>query len=162
MKLRGNKRRLKQVLRDLDNEIPYTDLERWCDWGHEWFLMPCAYRFINTVNKNGRAKVAVIKKVLEVAEKFISLKPKNLEFCKVVAYIDEHDLFGSQICVYYKKESYESIVYKNLDTFKMVTPKIPLSKKYNFTTSLKGTCYVGYWGESVRDITITEWIYEEQ
>ena len=102
-KQRGQYRRLNTLLEYIDSFVPF---QRTND-GFEHFHVPSS-PFISSPKTYGKVKTAFCRKWLETTGKFIEQKPSELSFCKIVALIDESDLWKSQIIIFYSKDYYDS------------------------------------------------------
>lgn len=102
-KQRGQYRKLNTLLKNIDSFVPFQRTNE----GFEHFHVPSS-AFISSPKTYGKVKTAFCRKWLETTEKFIEQKPSELSFCKIVAVIDESDLWYSQIIIFYSKDYYDA------------------------------------------------------
>lgn len=107
-KERGQSRKLNKLLSYVEEITPYNNTVK----RFEHFHVPPS-PFISSPKTSGKNKTAFCKAWLEKTAKIIEQKPKSLPFCKVVALIDEYDLWASQIIVFYDEEYYNSFWERN-------------------------------------------------
>ena len=107
-KQRGQKRKLKALFDNIHLIVPFEDT----DVRYEHFHVPCG-QFISSPKTSAKVKTAFCKAWLQKTEEIIKQKPLDLPFCKVVAIIDEGDLWESQIVIFYDKNYYESFWTRN-------------------------------------------------
>jgi len=103
-KQRGQKRKLGALLKYIDEFEAYKNI----DEKYEHFHVPCSCDFINSKKTSSKVKTAFCKKWLKATERFIKRKPSKLPFCKVVSLISIHDLWGSQIKIFYDEDYYNT------------------------------------------------------
>ena len=102
-KQRGQKRKLNALLNNIEQVSPYKNTA--CQY--ECFRVP-SDQFISSPKTYGRIKTQFCRAWLDKTAEIVNQKPKHLSFCKVVAVIDEFDLWNSQIIVFYDKNYYDS------------------------------------------------------
>ena len=102
-KQRGQKRKLNALLRNIYQIQPFQNTD--CQYEH--FHVPCS-QFISSPKTYGRIKTQFCKAWLDKTAEIMEQKPDYLSFCKVVAVIDEFDLWESQIIIFYDKKYYNS------------------------------------------------------
>ena len=102
-KQRGQKRKLKALLNNIEQIFPYQNTQ--CQY--ECFRTP-SDQFISSPKTYGKIKTQFCRAWLDKTVEIIELKPNCLSFCKVVAVIDEFNLWNSQIIVFYDRNYYES------------------------------------------------------
>lgn len=102
-KQRGQKRKLKSLLNNINEICPFQNTG--CQYEH--FHVPSS-QFISSPKTRGKIKTAFCKAWLDKTAEIIEQKPCGLSFCKVIALIDESDLWESQIIIFYDKNYYES------------------------------------------------------
>ncbi|MDE5985621.1 MAG: DUF3916 domain-containing protein [Eubacterium sp.] len=155
-KQRGQQRKLKRMFGYIDDFTPFADIE--C--GYEHFHVPSS-QFIDSRQTSGKIKTAFCRKWLEAAGKFISQKPIDLQFCKVVAVIDTAGYWNSQIIIFYDEEYYKSF-------WQRTGPEqfwIPIEKSKSFckirniTTTLPEIGYVEKIAEDNNIIQSELWFY---
>jgi hypothetical protein len=105
-KQRGQKRKLKSLLKEIDEFSRYELI-----FGkYDEFRVPCRQDFIDSNKTNGKIKTAFCKKWLEVTEWFIKNKPKEIDFCKVVAIISVPDFWHSRITIFFDEDYYTGLI----------------------------------------------------
>lgn len=102
-KQRGQNRKLKVLLNNINQICPFQKTD--CQYEH--FHIPSS-QFISSPKTRGKIKTAFCKAWLDKTTEIIEQKPRDLHFCKVVALIDELDLWKSQIIIFYDKNYYTS------------------------------------------------------
>ena len=107
-KQRGQKRKVKALIDNIHLIVPFKDT----DVRYEHFHVPGG-QFISSPKTSAKVKTAFCKVWLQKTEEIIKQKPITLPFCKVVAIIDEGDLWESQIVIFYDKNYYESFWTRN-------------------------------------------------
>lgn len=106
--MRGQKRKLETLVRNIQLILPFEDT----DSRYEHFHVPSG-PFISSPKTSGKVKTAFCKVWLQKTEEILKQKPSDLPFCKVVAMIDERDLWESQIVVFYDENYYGSFWSRN-------------------------------------------------
>lgn len=101
-KQRGQHRKLNTLLKNIDSFTPFQNCTENC----EHFHVPSS-PFISGKKTSGKIKTEFCKKWLKTTEKFIIQKPPDLPFCKIIAVLDEFDLWNSQIIIFYNKDYYD-------------------------------------------------------
>ncbi len=141
-KLRGQGRKLNNLLFELDNIKPFQ--KQTVDF--ECFRIPCSMSFIESSKLSAKAKTKIIKKLVNMTENFISDKPKEVDFCKVVLLIDEYYLYSSQIIIFYNKIYYD--MFWKRDDVHQKWMKQDSQNSYllsrGIETILSETCYLEY------------------
>ena len=122
-KQRGQKRKLKSLCYHIDNFIAFQNTED----NFEHLHVPSS-TFIEHSKTSSNIKTLFCKKWLETTLKIISLKPKELLFCKIVAVISVPNYWDSQIIIFYDK-SYYDVFWDRNDDYQQW---IPLDKKQSF------------------------------
>ena len=137
-KQRGQRRKLKAMFGYIDKFVPFSDTEQ----KYEHFHVPSSH-FIESDRINGTVKTAFCRKWLETTEKFISQKPIEQDFCKIVAVLSVPNLWSSQIIIFYDESYYDSFwdrtYVKQLWT--LVEDERSFCKDRNIVTSLAERCY---------------------
>lgn len=102
-KQRGQKRKLKALHNNINQIQPFQNT----DYQYEHFHVPSG-QFISSPKTSGKIKTAFCKAWLDKTAEIIEQKPCGLSFCKVVAVIDEINLWNSQIIIFYDENYYNS------------------------------------------------------
>ena len=102
-KERGQSRKLKTLIDNMHLFVPFENT----DVRYDHFHVPSG-PFISSPKTSGKVKTAFCKAWIQKTEEFINQKPLDLTFCKVVAIIDEDDLWESQIVIFYDENYYKS------------------------------------------------------
>lgn len=110
-KIRGQRRKLNTLFKNIDRIIPFRNT----DSDYEHFHVPSSM-FIQSPKTAGRIKTAFCQKWLEKTLDIIRKKPENLPFCKVVALIDSPNYWSSQIIIFYS-QSYYNTFWDRDDSF---------------------------------------------
>lgn len=101
-KIRGQRRRLKKLLRDIDAWTPeWESAHR----KYEHFHALCG-AWLQSPRTAGRIKTAFCNAWLEKCRQLIETKPKDVPFCKVVAVIACPRFTESQIIIFYDEAYY--------------------------------------------------------
>lgn len=138
-KQRGQRRRFIALCRKIDEIVPFADTERTYEHFH---VGNC---FIEHPKTYSHFKTAFCRKVLEKAEKIIAEKPTDLPFCKLVAAFYPHNLWSSQIIIFYDKDYYDRFMIRNLpeQTWKEIEDKSrSFAKERNIKTNLAEIGYI--------------------
>ncbi len=138
-KQRGQRRKLKRLLKYIDEFIPFEDTQK----QYEHFHVPCRSDFLNSRKTSSKIRTAFVKKWVETVEKFISEKPKDIPFCKVVGLVSEEDLWESQIIIFYDDYYYNNFWNRNwgYQTWTQINNRRSLKEIYRLGTSLNELCY---------------------
>ena len=158
-KQRGQKRKLKALLRNINQISFFQNID--CPFEH--FHVPCS-PFISSPKTSGRIKTAFCKAWLAKTVEIIEHKPCDLPFCKVVAVINERNLWDSQIIIFYDENYYDSFWLRD----SLEQTWIPVVKKdesfikeRHIESSLREK---GYY-ETIADLDLTRkttlWFYGE-
>ena len=158
-KERGQNRKLKTLTENIHLIAPFENT----DIRYEHFHVPSG-SFISSPKTSGKVKTAFCKVWLQKAEEILKQKLSGLTFCKVVAIIDEGDLWASQIVIFYDKKYYESFWKRNTpeQTWTLIDdPTKSFIKKRNIKTQLKEIGYL----ETISEIDFNKksvlWFYGE-
>lgn len=108
-KIRGQRRRIKKLLRDIDALIPYQECG---DRKYEHFHVPCG-TWLQSPRTAGHIKTAFCDAWLKKCRQFIENKPKDIPFCKVVAVISCPRFAESQIIIFYNEAYYTGFWDRN-------------------------------------------------
>ena len=107
-KQRGQKRKLKNLLKNTNQIYPFQDTNS----RYEHFHVPCG-QFISSPKTSGKIKTAFCQAWLDKTAQIIGQKPNTLPFCKIVAVIDCLDFWQSQIIIFYDENYYNSFWLRN-------------------------------------------------
>ena len=124
-KVRGQRRKLRKLLRDIDGLTPF---ESESNRLYEHFHVPSG-TWLNSPSTAVSVKTAFCKAWLEQCQRFIQAKPTNLSFCRVVAVLCEPLLGESQIVIFYSQEYFETFWKRNYSDQSW----LPLNKGSSFT-----------------------------
>ena len=102
-KERGQFRKMRRLLINIEKIIPYENTER----SYEHFHVP-SDPFISSPKTSGKIKTTFCKAWLKKTVEIMEQKPESLPFCKVVSCIVENDLWSSQIIIFYDEEYYNN------------------------------------------------------
>lgn len=102
-KVRGQKRKLNNLLRDIDSITPSFDFKG----EYEHFHIPCGW-WISEPKTSRKVKTEFCRKWLEKTRKIIDSKPQSHGFCKVVANIVTPCFWNSQIIIFYDEQYYNT------------------------------------------------------
>ena len=158
-KERGQSRKLKALTENTHLFVPFEDT----DIRYEHFHVPSG-PFISSPKTSGKVKTAFCKVWLQKAEEIIKQKPSDLPFCKVVAIIDESDLWESQIVIFYDEKYYGAFWTRNTpeQTWAIIEdPTKSFIKERNIKTQLNEIGYL----ETISEIDLNKksalWFYGE-
>ena len=107
-KERGQKRKLKELLNNINQICPFQNI----NYPYEHFHVPCS-QFISSPKTSGRVKTEFCRAWLDKTTEIIEQKSYIKSFCKVVAVIDEFDLWASQIIIFYDENYFKSFWLRN-------------------------------------------------
>lgn len=102
-KQRGQRRKIKNLLFNIEQITPFADTSD----RYEHFHVP-SDQFISSPKTSGKIKTVFCKAWLQKTTETLAQKPKTIPFCKVVAVIDESNLWESQIIIFYDEDYYNS------------------------------------------------------
>lgn len=156
-KQRGQGRRLNRMLKHINEFTPFLETED----RYEHFHVPSSM-FIESDKTSGKVKTAFCREWIKITESFISLKPEDLQFCKIIAVISVPYYWSSQIIIFYDEEYYNSFWNRNgpEQFWEPIKQKYSFSKERNIETSLNEICY----HEKIIDDEVFEcdlWFYGE-
>ena len=157
-KQRGQKRRLRALLRNIDRFSPFADT----DVRYEHFSVPSG-PFISSPKTSGKIKTAFCKAWLAKTAQIIAQKPADLSFCRVVALLHEPDFWQSQIIVVYDRSYYDSFWIRDGEVQRWIPidgGRSPVKERH-IETDLpeKGYLEILTDGDSVRKSAL--WFYGE-
>ncbi len=106
-KVRGQKRRLKKLLKEIEeiNAYRYIDYADEREFDH--FHIPAGF-WIDSTTTSSKVKTAFCKAWIKKTEEIIRTKPDTDHFCKVVGDLTIPSLWASQITIFYDRKYYES------------------------------------------------------
>ena len=123
-KQRGQKRKLKALLKNISSITPFMNTSA----RYEHFHVPCS-PFLSSSKTSGKVKTAFCSAWLKKAEEIAEKTPAELSFCKVVALINERDLWCSQIIIFYNQAYFEEFWERDCEEQRW----IPMEKQmYSF------------------------------
>ena len=156
-KQRGQRRKIKNLLFNIEQITPFADTSD----RYEHFHVP-SDQFISSPKTSGKLKTAFCEAWLQKTTKIIEQKPKDIPFCKVVAVIDEGDLWESQIIVFYDEDYYYSF-WERSSTEQTWLPidsdTRSFSKERNIKTSLKEKGYIEILSDEDKQKKSKLWCY---
>ena len=158
-KERGQNRRLRRLIEYIHLIVPFENT----DARYEHFHVPGG-PFISSPKTSGKVKTAFCKAWLQQTEEIIQQKPLDLPFCKVVAIIDEGDLWDSQIVIFYDESYYTAFWTRNTSEQTWTLIKDPAKsfiKERNIETKLNEIGYLEAISESDFNKKSTLWFYGE-
>ncbi len=158
-KERGQSKKLKTLIDNIHLIVPFENT----DIRYEHFHVPGG-PFISSPKTSGKVKTAFCKAWLQKTEEIIQQKPLDLPFCKVVAIIDEGNLWDSQIVIFYDKKYYESFWTRNTpeQTWTLIDdPTKSFIKERNIKTQLNETGYLEIRSEIDFNKKSALWFYGE-
>ncbi len=139
-KQRGQHRKNIKLLLSIEQITPFADTNR----RYEHFHVP-SDQFISSPKTSSRIKTAFCKAWLSKTAEIIEKKPKGIPFCKVVAVIDESDLWESQIIIFYDEDYYCTFWERTSieQTWKPIDSRhISFTKRRNIQTALHEKGYI--------------------
>ncbi|MCH5320305.1 MAG: DUF3916 domain-containing protein [Eubacterium sp.] len=137
-KQRGQSQKLKSMFRYIDKFTPFSE----ADEKYEHFHVPSS-SFIGSKRTSGKTKTEFCRKWLETTEMFISQKPSDIPFSKVVAVLSVPDYWRSQIIIFYDESYYKSFWKRNgpEQYWTPIKQNYSFCKKRNIKASLQEICY---------------------
>ena len=141
-KVRGQKRRLKQLLKYIDEIKPYTKAERADEVRFEHYHVPSTV-WIEKPKTSSKIKTVFCKAWIRKTEEILKAKPKDIEFCKVVCNLTVPKLWDSQIIIFYDRKYYESFWDRQVgwQNWTMIENGSSLKKERNIQTDLNEVCF---------------------
>ena len=161
-KVRGQKRKLKTLLKYIDEIKPYQDVKYAKDVQFEHYHVP-SNPWIEMPKTYSKIKTEFCKAWIKKTEEILKAKPKDLEFCKVVCNLTIPNLWDSQIIIFYDKKYYDSFWdrHNEYQDWSLIESAFSLVKERNIDTELKETVYK----ETINDEDYTSisymWFYGE-
>ena len=102
-KVRGQKRLLKNMLKEIEEIRPYRYIEYADKCQYEHYHIPAGF-WINSSKTSSKVKTAFCKAWIRKTEEIIKAKPEVNHFCKVVCDLTVPSLWSSQINIFYDQE----------------------------------------------------------
>ena len=138
-KERGQRRKLKALIKNI-NQIHFLNNT---NEPYEYYSVP-SDQFISSSKTSSKIKTEFCKAWLDKTAEIIEQKSCVQSFCKVVAVIDEFDLWASQIIIFYDEDYYESFWSRNTmeQTWKVIDREgMSFIKERHIETNLKEKGY---------------------
>ena len=158
-KQRGQHRKINNLLFNIEQITPFADTRD----RYEHFHVP-SDQFISSPKTSGKTKTTFCRAWLQKTAEIIDQKPKDSPFCKVVAVIDEGDLWESQIIIFYDEDYYNSF-WERSSTEQTWLPidsdTRSFSKERNIKTSLKEKAYIEILSDEDIQRKTVLWFYGE-
>lgn len=135
---RGQHRKLRAMFSYIDKFIPFVQT----DLRYEHFHVP-SDMFIESNQTSGTIKTEFCRKWLKTTEEFISQKPTDVPFCKVIAFLSVPHYWSSQIIIFYDENYFNSFWNRTgPEQFWIPTEQgYSFCKERNIATSLQEICY---------------------
>lgn len=162
-KVRGQRRKLKKLLNNIEEIKAYQNLEFDMENKYEHFHVPCT-PWIERPKTYSKIKTAFCKVWIRKTEEIINTKPEGLQFCKVVCNICVPNLWDSQIIIFYDKDYYDSFWDRHggYQDWSKIQGSSSLIKERWVTTNLKETGYIETIIDEDSKYTSYMWFYGEQ
>ena len=158
-KQRGQHRKFKALCNNI-NQICYFQN---VDCPYEHFHVP-SDPFISSSKTSGKIKTAFCEAWLAKTVEIIEHKPCNLPFCKVVAVIDERNLWNSQIIIFYDENYYDSFWLRD-SVEQTWTPFVKQDKSFIKERHIESNLKEKGYYETITDLDFTYktvlWFYGE-
>ncbi|MCR5100684.1 MAG: DUF3916 domain-containing protein [Butyrivibrio sp.] len=137
-KSRGQRRKLKRLLKNIAKIEPYKDIDRINKSGFEHFHVPCS-GWLNMPKTSSKIKTEFLKAWIRKTEEILKAKPEKWQFCKVVCLLCIPDLLGSQIIIFYDQEYYDTFWnrHDSYQDWSRISDGCSLMKERNIETELK-------------------------
>ena len=161
-KVRGQKRKLKKLLKYIEEIEPYKDLEHANEYKFEHFHVPSSV-WIEMPKTSSKIKTLFCKAWIRKTEEILKAKPEGVEFCKVVCDLTVPNLWDSQIIIFYDRDYYDNFWNRHggYQDWSRIKNGMSFIKERNIVTDLKE---VGY-KETITDedkISVSNiWFYGE-
>ena len=132
------KYKLKELNKNIDRIKPFKNTSV-C---YEHFHVP-GEKFIEYKKTYDSIKREFCRKWITKTEDIIKNKPKELDFCKVVAMIDVPNYWSSQIIIFYNEEYYNTFWDRNSEyqVWERIDDELSLVKNIEVETELKEIVY---------------------
>lgn len=156
-KVRGQKRKLKKLLKNIEDITPLFDFVD----EYEHFHIPCGW-WISELKTSSKIKTEFCKKWLEKTQEIISSKPDNRKFCKVVASIVSPCFWNSQITIFYDEEYYNTF-FDRSGPYQIWTPieSRSFAESRGISSELKENGYVEILNDDEDIFKCEIWLYGE-
>ena len=137
-KVRGQRRRLKRLLKYIEQIEPYQDVENVAECRFEHFHVPCSV-WIEQPKTSSKIKTAFCKAWIKRTEEILRAKPGDIDFCRVVCDLCLPNLWDSQIIIFYDRNYYDSFWNRHggYQDWSEITNGSSLVKERNIHTDLK-------------------------
>ena len=158
-KQRGQRRKLNTLLINIEQITPFADPSD----RYEHFHVP-SDPFISFPKTSRKIKTAFCRAWLQKTAEIIGQKPKDIPFCKVVAVIDEGNLWESQIIIFYDEDYYNTFWERSSveqTWLPMDSDTRSFSKERNIKTSLKEKGCIEILSDEEKQRKSTLWFYGE-
>ena len=139
-KSRGQSKKYKRLLKNIDKIKAYEDKAEIEEWGFEHFHVPCRV-WLDMPRTSSKIKTEFCKAWIRKTEEILKAKPEEFEFCKVVCCLCIPHLRNSQIIVFYTRKYYESFWERHCgyQEWEDLPEGQSLMKERNIVTDLKET-----------------------
>ena len=140
-KVRGQKRKLKMLLKNIEKIEPYQKIDEVYDNRFDHFHVP-SNPWIEMPKTSSKIKTTFCEAWIRKTEEILRAKPKDLKFCKVVCCLSIPHLWDSQIIIFYDQEYYDLFWKRRGDYQEWTRIKNgrSLIKERNIDTDLKEVC----------------------
>ena len=158
-KQRGQHRKIKKLLLNIEQITQFTNIND----RYEHFHVP-SDQFISSPKTCGKNKTAFCEAWLQKTSEIIEQKPKDISFCKVVAVIDEGNLWESQIIIFYDEDYYNSFWDRSSTGqtwLPIASDARSFAKERNIKTSLKEKGNIEILSDEEKQRKSTLWFYGE-
>jgi len=137
-KSRGQKRKLKRLLKNIAEIKPYQDIDEINKWGFEHFHVPCSV-WLDMPKTSSKIKTEFCKAWIRKTEEILKAKPEDLQFCKVVCVLCIPDVRESQIIIFYDQKYYDTFWNRHggYQDWSRISDDRSLMKERNIETELK-------------------------
>lgn len=156
-KVRGQRRRLKSLLKNIENIQPSFNYAE----EYEHFHLPCGW-WISEPKTYSKVKTAFCRKWLEKTEEMIASKPNDDRFCRVVADITSPCFWNSQIIIFYDETYFNDFFNRPgpYQTWTLIENK-SFMKERGLKSALKEKGYAEVLDDEDGTYTCEIWFYGE-
>ncbi len=110
-KIRGARRNYNRFI---DRLVYYTsEFPNLLDASYWHFHMPCSNLLLNSPKSPSYVKTGCVNTIINRTKHLMSIKPQQMEDTKVVAVIDIHNLWDSQIVIFNDEKYYNDFFNRN-------------------------------------------------